>query len=80
MKPYNVSARPTETFGLYLHVPTDEVFAFRFALPEMRVTGLAGPRSQLQWQRVAIVDLDYDADPARLSWATDNLRDFDLAG
>ena len=76
----DIPARPTADYHLMLHVSTYEVFAFRFALPEKRVTGIVGPRNRLQWQRVAIEELEYDEDPERVRWANENIQEFDLTG
>jgi hypothetical protein len=52
----------------------------RFSLPEMRVTGIAGPLNGPGWWETDLEAIHYDEDPERLTWANEKLQDFDLHG
>src|SRR5438067_1066380 len=66
MKSRDLPARPTVTYQLRLHLPTYWIFAFRFSLPEMRVTGIVGPLNGPGWRETDIEALEYDEAPERL--------------
>jgi hypothetical protein len=80
MPSHDLPARPTVTYQLRLHLPTYWIFAFWLALPELRVTGIAGPLNGPGWRETDLEGIAYDEDPERLAWANENLGVCDLTG
>src|SRR5438093_958652 len=74
-----IPGSPRVNYALMLHVPTYRLYAFRFAVPGMVLTGVSGPRDKDEWRRTPLEGVEYDEGELR-AWAEARLSEFDLTG
>jgi hypothetical protein len=79
MSHWDLPARPRVNYALMLHVSTYRIYAFRYAMPGMQLTGVCGPRDLDEWRRTPLETAEYEEGELR-AWAAARLREFDLTG
>jgi hypothetical protein len=75
----DLPGRPRVNYALMLHVPTYRIYAFRYAMPGMHLTGGSGPHDKDEWRRTPLESVEYDEGDLR-AWAEARLSEFEPFG